>query len=188
MGLCDNCQAERRQLVQQRAEVHTTRGDNPGLIAADPEDRILDNAWKLLISSGIETGVRAQMGTVTLALRHDALEVWGTDPLGNFEAIRLLRDEIIEIEIGGGEFVTSGGGVIGGGFGLEGAAIGMAAASIINALTTRTSQNPIVVTIMTSRGLVALTSTNIGVLNCKGLLAPVFADAVRNTSSFLQPR
>lgn len=115
MGLCDNCQRERQQLAQQRLEVHATRGANPGLIAVDPEDRILDNAWTLLISSGIETGVRAQTGTVTLALRNDALEVWGTDDLGNFEAIRLLRDEIIEIEIGGGEFVTSGGGVIGGG-------------------------------------------------------------------------
>ncbi len=188
MGLCDNCQRERQQLAQQRLEVHATRGANPGLIAVDPEDRILDNAWTLLISSGIETGVRAQTGTVTLALRNDALEVWGTDDLGNFEAIRLLRDEIIEIEIGGGEFVTSGGGVIGGGFGLEGAAIGMAAASIINALTTRTSQNPIVLTVMTSRGLVALTSTSLGVLDCKGLLAPVFADAVRNTSGSLAPR
>jgi hypothetical protein len=52
--------------------------------------------------------------------------------------------EVEDIEIGGPGLVKSGGGFIGGGFGAAGALEGMAIASVLNALTTRTSITTIV--------------------------------------------
>jgi len=52
--------------------------------------------------------------------------------------------EVEDIEIGGPGLVKSGGGFIGGGFGAVGALEGMAVASVLNALTTRTSITTIV--------------------------------------------
>jgi hypothetical protein len=52
--------------------------------------------------------------------------------------------EIEDIEIGGPGLVKSGGGFVGGGFGAVGALEGMAIASVLNALTTRTSITTIV--------------------------------------------
>jgi hypothetical protein len=52
--------------------------------------------------------------------------------------------EVEDIEIGGPGLVKSGGGFIGGGFGAIGALEGMAIASVLNALTTRTSITTIV--------------------------------------------
>lgn len=52
--------------------------------------------------------------------------------------------EIEDVEIGGPGLVKSGGGFIGGGFGAVGALEGVAIASVLNALTTRTSITTIV--------------------------------------------
>ncbi|AMO23929.1 hypothetical protein GCM10027034_19830 [Ramlibacter solisilvae] len=56
----------------------------------------------------------------------------------------LRIDEVTSLELGGTGRTESGGGFVGGGFGLEGAAIGMAAASILNALTTKSEINTVV--------------------------------------------
>jgi hypothetical protein len=55
------------------------------------------------------------------------------------DAQSLDWSELINIEIAGPGNVTRGGGFIGGGFGLDGAAEGMLVASVLNALTTRSS-------------------------------------------------
>jgi hypothetical protein len=52
--------------------------------------------------------------------------------------------EIEDVEIGGPGLVKTGGGFVGGGFGVQGAAEGMAIATVLNALTTRTSITTIV--------------------------------------------
>jgi hypothetical protein len=52
--------------------------------------------------------------------------------------------EVEDVEIGGPGLVTSGGGFAGGGFGAVGALEGMAIASVLNALTTRTSITTII--------------------------------------------
>jgi hypothetical protein len=82
--------------------------------------------------------------------------------------------DLIEVEIGGPGTQQSGGGFIGGGFGVTGAVEGMIAASVLNALTTRTHTNSII-------GLTALDSALIlhtSALTPDGLrvaLSPVIA-------------
>jgi hypothetical protein len=61
------------------------------------------------------------------------------------EALAALPySEIEDIEIGGPGLVRSGGGFFGGGFGVTGAVEGMAIASVLNALTSRTSIQTVV--------------------------------------------
>ena len=57
---------------------------------------------------------------------------------------QVAYSEIEDVEIGGPGLVRTGGGFVGGGFGLQGAAEGMAIATVLNALTTRTSIKTIV--------------------------------------------
>jgi len=52
--------------------------------------------------------------------------------------------EVEDVEIGGPGLVKTGGGFVGGGFGVQGAAEGMAIASVLNALTRRTSIKTVV--------------------------------------------
>jgi len=66
-------------------------------------------------------------------------------PVGSWKArAELPYSEIEDVEIGGPGLVRSGGGFIGGGFGAVGALEGMAVASVLNALTTRTSITTII--------------------------------------------
>lgn len=66
-------------------------------------------------------------------------------PVGSWEArAELPYSEIEDVEIGGPGLVRSGGGFMGGGFGAVGALEGMAVASVLNALTTRTSITTII--------------------------------------------
>jgi hypothetical protein len=80
-------------------------------------------------------------------------------------------DDVYEIEIGGPGVVTTGGGFIGGGFGLEGAAEGMAIASVLNALTTRTSIQTLV-RVDTSHGEVFLMSSTVAPQAMRIALSP----------------
>ena len=57
-------------------------------------------------------------------------------PTGETTA-RVAYKDLLALEIGGPGRVTSGGGFAGGGFGLEGAAEGVLAASVLNAVSTR---------------------------------------------------
>ena len=66
-------------------------------------------------------------------------------PARSWEAHAVVAyPEVEDIEIGGPGLVKSGGGFVGGGFGAVGALEGMAIASVLNALTTRTSITTIV--------------------------------------------
>ena len=66
-------------------------------------------------------------------------------PVRYWEArIEVPYSEVEDVEIGGPGLVKSGGGFVGGGFGAVGALEGMAIASVLNALTTRTSITTIV--------------------------------------------
>jgi hypothetical protein len=72
----------------------------------------------------------------SVAFRTDAIVIGGqaTDV-----AQRITCPEIIDLQIEGPGSVRRGGGFIGGGFGVAGALEGMAIASILNALTTKTT-------------------------------------------------
>lgn len=149
---------------------------SPGLTKHDSTDRIL-SGHKLVLCSGMECPLA---GPVIIALRSNALEIWGTSAAGGHETIQLNRRMIIDVEVAGGEFVTSGGGFIGGGFGVEGAVVGIAAATVLNAVTTRTKREPALLVVMTTEGLVVTSTVEQSALELKGLMAPVFADVLRN--------
>lgn len=71
------------------------------------------------------------------------------------QTVELANDDILKIEISGPGTVTTNAGLIGGGFGFEGAAWGIAAASLINAITTKSTTNTFL-TVATSTGSVTL--------------------------------
>ena len=151
---------------------------NPGLIANAPTDRIV-RGNSLLLCSGIEN-VPNTSGEIVITLRASTLELWsGAYGSAQSGPISIERLDLIDIEIGGGEQVTSGGGFIGGGFGPEGAAIGMAASTLLNAVTTKAKTLPTILILTSVDGVVA-TSTQMNPLELKGLLAPLFADVLRN--------
>jgi hypothetical protein len=77
------------------------------------------------VASGVRIDVTLERTGLTMAA-HD-------------EVIRWAWSDVIAISIRGPGKVTSGGGFIGGGFGVDGAVVGIATASLLNALTTRTS-------------------------------------------------
>lgn len=183
MGMCDAClatwQAEKRKV----STTIKTRGESPALTLDLAHDRMVETNTSLLLCSGIPTGLRPGIGGCSVVLRWASLELWGSNAEGQHEAIYLRRDQVLKVEVSGGELTTSGGGVAGGGFGLEGALIGMGVASVLNALTTTKSRNPVVATLMTIEGLVAFSTESQSALSLTGLLAPVFADAIANRNS-----
>jgi hypothetical protein len=66
------------------------------------------------------------------------VEAWITLSSSLVPLLRIPYSAIDDLEFSGPGKVTTGGGFIGGGFGLSGAAKGMIAASVLNALTTKT--------------------------------------------------
>lgn len=79
---------------------------------------------------------------VVLSFRGSAVTVEAAKRRGH--GTRIPYDALVELQIAGPGVETSGGGFIGGGFGLEGAATGILAASLLNAMTTRSSVTSIV--------------------------------------------
>ena len=82
--------------------------------------------------------------------------------------------ELVEIEIAGPGNVTRGGGFIGGGFGIEGAAEGMLIASVLNAVTTRSSVQTILGLLFRHQELWLLRET-LEPLALRIEMAPVYA-------------
>lgn len=70
--------------------------------------------------------------------------LWATRSRSSVPLIRSSYKDVIAIEFSGPERVTKGGGFIGEGFGVTGAPEGMIVASVLNALTTKTSIQSII--------------------------------------------
>jgi hypothetical protein len=152
--------------------------DSPGSRRENPDDRLIPG-FSLLMCAGLPQPIVTELAG-PLALRSDRLELWGTDEVGEHKALRIARRSIIEIDIAGGGVTQTGGGYAGGGFGVEGAAIGMASAALLNALTTKTREEPVLLTISTELGIAAMSTRSVGPWELRGLLAPLFVDALRN--------
>ncbi|MFC0134393.1 hypothetical protein CR105_26365 [Massilia eurypsychrophila] len=76
--------------------------------------------------------------TLCFKVSEDQLHLTSKDTSQN---LSISIDEVVAIEISGPGTTSSNAGVTGGGFGLEGAALGLVAASLINAVTSRTATN-----------------------------------------------
>jgi len=148
-------------------------------------DRVVDRC-SIIICSGIDHPFGNVNAPTTIAIRSDRVEYWFTTPDGH-QALTLRRSDIVDVDVSGGELVTSGGGFFGGGFGLEGAAVGMAAATVLNALTTSTERTPAVTSIMTVDGIIVTQTSYHGALELRGVFAPLYADAIRNRRSGFAP-
>lgn len=113
---------------------------------------------------------------VDLLFDEDGVTVYrsGRDPLDQRSPVLSgVIDAETRIDVGGRGDVKSGGGMIGGGFGLQGAAIGIAAASVLNALTTRTSTETIV-SVTTLEWQVIVLYTGMNPQQTRIELAPIF--------------
>lgn len=157
---------------------------SPGLQLESPEDRAMANCV-LVLCAGFDNDARrpqiAPSGAAcVLNINANSVNIW-TYPLPNrHEVFSIPRELVIDLDISGGELVTSGGGFMGGGFGLEGAAIGMAASALLNSLTTKTNENPVQLVITSTTGVVVLSTLAYGALELRGRLAPLFADVIAN--------
>jgi hypothetical protein len=173
------------RLIEERSPASSRRHSleaSPGMQPMSDSDRILTGCT-LLLSAGThgDTAAHAPTGVgCVFAVREAAVEAWTYRSSEGHAAISIERASIIDVDISGGELVKSGGGIIGGGFGLEGAAIGMAAAGLLNALTTRTNQQPVQLVITTTTGLIVLSTQQLGALELRGILAPLFCDVIAN--------
>ena len=115
-----------------------------------------------------------------MRLRQGVLELWGLDQDGEHLMTAIPRDSILNVDIAGGELTQSGGGFLGGGFGLTEAAVGIASAALLNALTTRSQREPVLLTLTTDVGIVSLATTTVTALELRGHLAPLLVDEQRN--------
>jgi len=103
----------------------------------DPDLRVVRGCTVL---GGYGFALAAGTGCVLVTFRGGIAVV----PLYGSDLLTIDYDDVATFEIVGPGRVKSGGGFVGGGFGLVGAAEGLIVASVLNALTTRTSVTTII--------------------------------------------
>ena len=140
-GSVPKCRARLQQRAsEQRA--HTERYGPP------PQMLELEQRTLACLRQAALLGGYAPEAAIAIGERYDARflqDRLGIFPPHHWDAlVQMHYSEIEDVEIGGPGLVKTGGRFVGGGFGAAGALEGMAIASVLNALTTRTSVTTII--------------------------------------------
>lgn len=152
--------------------------DERGLLAGDPDD-VLVAGFTLVGGTGFAIEHHANCSLISLP---DAVDVRAET--GGEGVATIPYAEITVLELGGG-VDRRGGGFFGGGFGLQGAAEGMAIASVLNALTSKSSIST-GVQITSNRGELLLHHGTVEANEMRRQLSPLFTRyhaATQNTAS-----